>query len=247
MNIVHVSDTHGDKINPGKACDLLIHSGDWAYNNLNNFTPCIKGANGELVKVSWNGPWNFRQIDKLAEAAYQEHRIKTENLPYFAKKGLAPEDIIFTVGNHDFFDPTPILPNSVKNGSRTIMVKGIKIGLLSGVLPLKGEWNEEIDEYEIKQRILALEPDIQILVSHVAPYGIRDCNYGGEHTGSQELYRAIFGTSMFSEEKPFFTNLTLHCFGHSHEGFGGETHEIDGRKVRFSNAATGRVDIKFDA
>ena len=161
------------------------------------------------------------------------------------KKGLALDRIVFTPGNHDFFNPTSIFPNSIQTGSKTIIVGGIKIGLLCGVLPLAGEWNDEIDEYEIKQRILALDPDIQILVSHVAPYGIRDSAYGGEHTGSQELYRAIFGTSMFSEEKLFFTNLTLHCFGHSHEGFGGETHEIEGRRVRFSNAATGRVDIKF--
>lgn len=245
MRIVHVSDNHGKKINPGKACDLLIHSGDWGYNNLDNFQPCIKNAKGELIEVAWNGPWNFRKIDALAEAAYQENRIRTENLPYFKKKGLALDKVVFVVGNHDYFDPTPIFPNSVRNGSRTVVVNGIKIGLLSGVKPICGEWNDEIDEYEIRQRILALDPDIQILVSHSAPYGVRDSAYGGEHTGSQEIYKAIFGTSMFSEEKPYFTHLTLHCFGHSHEGFGGETHEIEGRKVRFSNAATGRVDIDF--
>jgi hypothetical protein len=42
-------------------------------------------------------------------------------------------------GNHDFWKPTRIFPHSIDIGSKTIVVKGIKIGLLTGVLPVTGE------------------------------------------------------------------------------------------------------------
>ena len=240
MNIVHISDSHGGKINPGKACDLLILSGDIAGHSMKNFTPML---HGKPSPFGWKW-YDFRLIDKEAEAISQANWINNQVVPRLKKKGLDLDKVIFVNGNHDFFNPTPIFKNSIKTGSKTILVNGIKVGLLAGVLPVTGEWNDEIPEHEIRQRILALDPDIEILVSHTAPYGIRDSNYGGEHTGSKELTNAIFGSKLQGLD-PYFTKLTLHTYGHSHEGFGGEKHEVGDRTIRFSNGATGRVDITF--
>jgi len=246
MRITHISDTHGNKINPGKACDLLIHSGDICRTRVHNLIPCVKSrTTGKIEPCGWQDPWNFRKIDKEAEALAQTKDLLEQRDYLVNKKGLAIEDIVAVCGNHDFLTLEPIFPNSLTTGSRIIVVKGKKIGLLAGVLPIMGEWNDEIEEYDILQRILALDRDIDILVSHVAPYGILDSAYGGMHTGSQELYQAIFGKSVFDEQKPYFENLTLHCFGHSHEGKGKKKYEIDGRTIIFSNAACGRMNIEI--
>lgn len=244
--ISHISDTHGGKVKPHKGSDLVILSGDIAGHDTDHFHPIFRREGKPDEPANWYS-YNFRLIDKDAEAIYQENWIKEQVIPYLTKKkSLSLEQVVFVSGNHDFFDPTRIFPNSIKTGSKTIQVGAYKIGLLAGVNFVTGEWNDECGEFEIKQRILALDRDIDILVSHSAPYGIKDHNYGSTHTGSQELYTAIFGRSMLDNIRPYFTNLRLHCFGHSHEGRGIVKHTIDGRVVKFSNAATGRYDIHFE-
>ena len=239
MIYTHQSDNHGKELSPIKGMDGYILSGDQANNNVDNFTPGIMHE-GVFTPKSWRGFWNFRMIDKVAEAK-EQREWWMKQLDALKKKGYGPEKIIFCPGNHDFVDMTDLLPYSCWQTPKTITFNGIKVGLLPGVLPLVNEWNDEITEYEIKQRILSIDPDIDLLVSHVPPYGILDAGHGTQHIGSQELYTAIMGGA-FGSIPPHFTKLQLHCFGHAHGGRGVDTFSIGKRKIKFSNAAESRHD-----
>jgi Icc-related predicted phosphoesterase len=98
-----------------------------------------------------------------------------------------------------------------------VTVEGVKIGLLAGSMPYKGEWADEVDEEEMKVRLMALEPDCEILVSHVPPHGIMDRAYSGDRIGCQALAGSCFGYV------PKFTSLKHHFFGHVHEQSGDES------------------------
>lgn len=251
IRICHISDTHGKDIKPLPDCDLLIHSGDAADNDVANFTPGY-WEDKKFIPTSWQrGAWDFRLIDKRAEAVQQKAWWERQ-LKNLEAKGYGQEKLILTVGNHDFFDPTSLIKNSCWWEPKTITVQGIKIGLLPGIngTGLVGEWNDEITEYELNERILKLDRDIEILVAHTPAYGIIDSSYGGQHIGSRSLTDNIFGHS-FKTSVPHFLKLKLVLHGHAHESRGTDTHEfeIEGyekRVIKFSNAAQGRHLINFE-
>ncbi len=246
MNIVHFSDTHGriPAISPKIKVDLLVLSGDLCDNYEQNIVPGIKHGEG-FAPTSWKGFWNFREINVAGEAFMQNEWMETVVVPYLAKLGIPKEDVIALKGNHDFGSFEKFFPNSLDRGAKTITVKGIKIGLLTGVPPIAGEWNDEIEEEEFAKRIKTIDPDIEMLVTHVPPYGIQDLAYthGGVRIGSREVANAIFGKH--SGETPYFHKLKLHCFGHAHSAHKVVTHAIDGRIVKFSNAAECRHELDF--
>jgi len=247
LNISHISDTHGRKIAPNKETDLVIVSGDCETTHVKNLTPGYKRAgieDAEFVPTSW-ASWNFRKVDVEKEAAEQEAQHVNHFIPFLKKRGIDLKNVIAIPGNHTFCDLTKIYPNAIKKGAKTIMWRGIKIGLLTGVLPLAYEWFDEITEYDFRQRILKLDRDINILISHTPPYGILD-GYYGTHIGSQELTTAIFGSKL-AELESYFTNLWLHCFGHSHEAHGQKQFSSEkGYDIIFSNAATTKNRINLD-
>jgi Icc-related predicted phosphoesterase len=231
MNIIALSDLHGrlPKMPSGilaSPFDALILSGDITPNNI---------ANWDMSR------WNDRRCDISKEAPYQREWFETKLLPW-AKTFKKVENIIFIAGNHDFLNPEKI-PGIIglKTGAKTITLAGTKIGLLCGSMPLKGEWNDEINEYDMNERVLTLDRDIEILVSHVPPMGVMDRAYNGQLIGSNSLRDSIFGLgSAFdpsNKPKPYFTNLKHHFYGHCHEARGREVHEIDGRQVIFDNVA----------
>lgn len=251
MQLLHFSDLHGSLPRiPSRFRNpetLLVFSGDTFDNDaINNFTPGIKEG-GEFRQTSWDTLWNFRVIDREGEARFQDNEIVTKFIPCLLEQGFTLEQIIILAGNHCFCNLEKHFPNALTTGGKTITVQGIKFGLLTGVLFLSGEWNDEVPESEIGNRIRLIEPDIDILVSHCPPYGIGDRSYGDPHIGSQELYTSIFGKSVFDPSPPYFTNLKFHLFGHSHKwpNIGVKKHEINGRIVRFCNAAETRLELLY--
>ena len=248
MNISHISDLHGKPPRGNKSADILIISGDLAPNNVDNFAFYYKGALIPQKRVSQLSrlgmkAFDFRKIDTKAEAIYQTDWIHKVALPTIKQRGFALDDVIFVNGNHDFFDPTDIFPNSLFQGSKTITLGGKKFGLVSGVLPYVNEWNDEVSDDVIQERIASLDPDIDALVTHVPPYGILDDGYDAVSIGSQSVARAIFGKH--SSDTPYFTKLRLHTFGHAHDSRGKAKHEIEGRHIVFSNASETRFDLSL--
>lgn len=230
MNIFATSDNHGrlPKLPAyvlATRIDLMILAGDITPNDVKN----------------WDmSRWNDRRCNVPKESASQKAWMNDTLIPW-TKKFKGVENIVFVNGNHDFFDSTEIEGIiALKTGSKVITVNGMKIGLLAGSMNYKGEWHDESDEYEMKQRINALDRDIKMLISHVPPFGIRDQAYGGDRIGCKGLREAILGhSSAFEPEQmlvsPHFENLRHHFYGHVHEQRGSETQEVDGRQVTFHN------------
>lgn len=234
--ILHISDHHGKNLSVStKEFDLLVDTGDFSGHNMKNFF--------------WDEK-DQRHIDKKEEALFQLDEFNKKRLPYY-KKINATHKIVMN-GNHDFL----ILPENpiiLTPTASTITVGDLKVGILRGSNIIKfggvvGGWNDEIDEYEFKQRILSISPDIDILISHQPAFGILDKIPSGESLGSVEIYRAIFGETHFGKEisKPYFQNLKAFLSGHIHEHAAIVKHIIENREVVFSNAACGFNKIEID-
>ena len=243
------ADLHGDLPKIPRASRnseaVIVLCGDICPNFTENFTPGIKSGD-TFTPSSWNGYWNFRQIDKRAEAMTQNKWVEEKLLPHLVANGIDLNNVIAVRGNHDWADLERFFPNSLNIGAKVITVQGVKIGLLSGSLWFTGEWQDEVDEFTINERLLRLDKDIQMLVSHQPPYGIKDRGHGEAHAGSQSIYMAIFGKSLFDQAQPYFTDLKIHVFGHLHDSRGAERHEVSGRQVIFYNAARTRFTVDTD-
>jgi Icc-related predicted phosphoesterase len=226
MNILVTSDWHGRRPNlPTKvltsAVDLLVLCGDTAPNYMAN----------------WNmkNPM-FREVDSQAEALSQLRWRQDRFEPWLEHFSPKVKTIIEISGNHDFYDPSQITGiHGLKQGSKTITVEGMKIGLCTGMMPLRGEWHDEVTEATMEERIKAIDPDIDFLVTHCPPLGIMDQAFNWDYIGCKALTNAIFGQAIGMP--PYFTKLKTHCYGHCHEQRGTQTHMIEGREVSFYNAA----------
>lgn len=67
-------------------------------------------------------------------------------------------------------------------------------------------------------------PQIDLMLTHGPPYGIRDTTWADEEAGCQHLRRAV------QRSRP-----RLHCFGHIHEGWGAE-------KMRWSTETSETIE-----
>lgn len=230
MNILALADLHGrlpkkmPKSLLASRIDLLVAAGDICPNFPVNWSRLESG---------------FRKVDIAKEAPAQLEWFQSQFLGW-TRHFQQVKNIIFVYGNHDFILVDAIEGVIVqRTGSRVIEVDGKKIGLLAGSMPLIGEWSDEVDEYEMNQRILAMDPDIELLISHVPPMGIMDQAYNGDLIGCRALRDAIFGVTSFGQviAEPRFNKLTHHWFGHCHETRGLQEHVINSRTVTFHNVA----------
>lgn len=225
MNILAMSDLHGRLPKLPKAIeasdiDLFIDCGDTAGHDNKNW--------------GWNDYFG-RTVDVPAEAVYQREWLTNTYKPW-VQKTLKPKKTLRLNGNHDFCATEDLFDYNLFEGAKTVVVDGIKIGMMTGMGKLAGEWHDEIGEEEVERRIHLIDRDIQILVTHCPPHSIRDQAYSGQRIGFASLTKAIFGSSL-TNQTPYFTHMTHHFMGHAHEARGHEIHEIDGRAVHFMNVA----------
>ena len=242
MNILHFSDLHGKLPQIPKkwrnSDTVVVLSGDICDNYPDStFTPGYKNKEtGEFEESNWNS-WNFRKIDVTLEGELQDGWVSSELIPHLNKNDIAFNRVVILKGNHDFGSFEKFFNNGLDIGTKVVMIENVKFGLLTGVLPYVNEWNDEVDDSIIAERVKELPRDIDILVTHVPTYNIRD--YGGnyEKIGSPALYKAIFN------HEPYFTHIRYHLFGHAHGQHGVDKHEVDGSTVRFVNGAQQRMPI----
>jgi Icc-related predicted phosphoesterase len=229
-SILHISDLHGvlkplwKVIRSGKSFDFIILTGDIAPTHVKYMTPRGDG---------------FRIIDTVAEAKHQTEWATNALKPLLDQ--IPHKHLIAVNGNHDFLDFAPVFPEATTlfKGAKTVVIDGIKFGIATGIEPLRGEWHEEVPEYDFNERLLTLDPDIQILITHAPPNQVLDLAYGGDRIGYNCLYKHIFGLSL-GNVPPTFTHLTKHLFGHAHESAGFKEIDMEnGRVILFSNAACG--------
>lgn len=173
--------------------------------DLHGFYPTLEG--GDLLIVAG---------DLTAHDTLQEH---SDVLNWIHKQHYRKKVVV--AGNHDNF-----LQKHPNFYSRTTInylcdsgteFEGSKIWgspwtkQFLGINPKCCAFTEEV-EYWMEQHWEKIPEDIDILVTHSPPYGIRDETRNGELTGSGFLLLKV------AEIKPL-----IHCFGHIHENGGKET------------------------
>jgi Icc-related predicted phosphoesterase len=143
---------------------------------------------------------------------------------------------IIIAGNHDFYfenfpeEAKKIMAEYTYLLDQTVTVEGIKF-YGSPWQPRFQNWAFNLDRgTEIKAKWDLIPEDVDILITHGAPYGIGDQTFLGENIGCEELLKAV------QRIQPKF-----HIFGHIHEGYG--TQMIDG--TTFVNAAI--CDMHYQA
>jgi Icc-related predicted phosphoesterase len=197
MRILHISDTHGRFPELRGDYDCVVHSGDLLPN---------------------------RTADKLTEPAFQEWwvREKIQRL----RGWLGEKPFLLTPGNHDFFDPCPLLRRAGVQ-AHNLWEEGPKVigGLrFAGVPHVPSHcppfWNYEVPEEEIAYHVeTALESEPDILVTHCPPFTVLDSvpvetfdrSTAAIHIGSKSLLTAL---------RDYAKGITVLC-GHCHECGGG--------------------------
>lgn len=223
VTIAHFSDTHGlpRKRVPDDA-SIIVHTGDLFPN---------KTRGNRFVEPGYQREWLIKVLPN-----------------WHAWCGGRP--FIHVPGNHDFFDPVPLMRRAGIDAHGVDSRELVKIWLASsmtvdGVLTeerhitfagipdipwMGGEWNHERHEVEISERfaeVLALRPDV--VVCHCPIYGVLDSAYGN-HIGSTSIATAL----LYGEHEPL-----AYLHGHCHESHG----EARLRNTLVSNAATIRRTI----
>lgn len=237
MNILATSDLHGQladipKYIKASDIDILICAGDMEPTNVANMS-----INSDYFEQA-----GFRTINKSLEIMDQDKWIEDKFWAWDGK--INAEHLIYVNGNHTFTDATKHFDLGCGFKPRTIKVKDLKVGLLPGSMPFTGEWSDEQPEEVMAERILKIDKDIDILVSHVPVHGILDRTHGGDRIGCRSLTKSIFGSN-FDKNGPYFTKLS-HCFfGHCHEARGDEEQEVLGRKIKFYNCSERLVEVEL--
>ncbi len=220
----------------------IVFCGDTFNNDINNITPGII-KNGSFRKTNWK-IWNYRTVDEEAERLTQNNYINKVFIPHLKSNNINLDNVLILNGNHCYADVDMFFRYGLKKGARNIIYKGTKIGLVTGVIQSIDEWNDEITEEEFKKRLDLIDPETQILITHVPPYNVLDSEDEG-HLGSQAISRYIFGKP-YIDLIPRFNNLRLHMFGHAHGARGTYEYRIDNSKnIQFYNAAKSRYEINF--
>lgn len=137
---------------------------------------------------------------------------------------------LFVAGNHDWlFEKNPSLAkqlckehNVIWLNSEEIIINNIKFYGESSQ-PDFCSWAFNKPSHELLHSYANIPDDVNVLITHCPPKGIRDFLYNGSTVGSSELNIHL----------PRLKELKAHLFGHIHAAYGVSL--IDG--VQYSNAA----------
>ena len=208
LRLSHFSDTHGlPRKSVHADADIIVHTGDLFPNKTRG----------------------HREI----EPAYQQEWLRKTVHEWARWCGGKP--FVYIAGNHDFFDPVPIMRRAgidAHSADGPVEIGGWRFMGLPDVPWMGGEWNHERVEAEIAERfahVLEWRPDV--IVSHCPPYGVLDVAYGN-HIGSTSVATAL----LYGEHEP-----RAYLCGHCHE-MGGKQAQL--RNTIVSNAATTRRAVE---
>lgn len=135
---------------------------------------------------------------------------------------------IFIAGNHDWlFEKNNVLArelvpdNVIYLEDEEVIIDGIKF-YGTPVQKIFCNWAFNRHESRLAQHWMMIPDDVDVLITHSPPYGIRDYVSDGCQ-GSPSLYKEVV-----ERIRP-----KIHAFGHIHEGYG--IKEMDG--IKFINAS----------
>jgi len=238
VRIVHFSDWHC-QFNKLPEGDVYVCTGDM----LDNYPDMVKGFDaygrrGYRRKI-------VREKEERLQTDWFERKFtqkgKQLGLRHFFPKCCKHNPVVVVRGNHDFIDLGPLFGGEVfeisHDPTRSVEYCGLRFGGFRGIPLIAFEWSDEIEQCDFDVVVDRLPDDLDVVVTHAPPWGIRD--YCGEHIGINALARWATNRQYTCDKKP-----RLYCFGHCHSGLGKT--EYDGGNVIFSNAACGKQVIEID-
>lgn len=185
------------------------------------FDPRIESIKGVCIGTS---------IDRSNEIVKQKEWCMMDD--FRRRLGEPDAPVIVVKGNHDYIDLADWIGGDVfeftVDPKRTTTLFGLKFGGIRGINYIRGVWDDELYQHQFDERAEALPDDIDVLVTHIPPYGVLD--KFDEHWGSRSIARYVNRRAY--TERP----LKAHFFGH--------VHAVKSAKfgnTLFSNAATGFV------
>lgn len=232
IKITHGSDWHG-KVPDLPPADLYILTGDM----LKNY-PVFDGAGCSS------------KIDRRVERRDQGRYIRDNSGRLRDHLGNKDAPVVFVRGNHDFVNLFSWAGGEVYEFGTTpsvFEILGLRIGGFRGVPAINGAWSDELSQEQDSDRALSMQSDIDFLVTHPPPNGVKDTisvsnNY---HLGSQGIANWFTRQMYYSDKR----RVKAHFFGHIHESFGMEekkVHEGVEPSMYFSNAATGYINYVWN-
>lgn len=209
MIIYAISDTHGHLPDPPPDADLLIMGGD--------ICPDFGGG---------HGPYSCDTT-----GARQAEWLKLSFVPWLEAHG---KDTVAIWGNHDYIGEHPHLLPAWPSSFDLLQDETLTVTKFPDSVVIYGtpwvpglpRWAFHASESGCYERARAIPSEIDILVSHGPPYGLRDFvpsnarqlakyyNVNGQHVGDEHL----------REQLPRIRAKALVC-GHVHEGAGLEVDE----------------------
>jgi Icc-related predicted phosphoesterase len=191
MRIAAISDLHGWLPPAIPSCDLLLIAGD----------------------VCPDAPGSGLYANRSRVAPIQARWLREQFGPWLG--GQPAHRVVMCWGNHDYVgefpDLVPPLPAVVLTDAGT-EVGGLRIYAMPWTWFSPVMWAFDVPESTVEERVAQIPSDVDVLMTHGPPYGIRDLNVEHERTGSRPMARAL----------PRLANLRLHVFGHIHEARGVE-------------------------
>lgn len=144
----HTSDTHGALLPLRTPGVIVFHSGD--------FLP------------------NETRGDRKIEPIYQENWMLANRQEL--QEWLRDRIFVFCAGNHDFYDPVPLLKSfgvaAVNVTNREENVCGLRVYGFPYIPEIKGEWNYETDLATMQRRVEEIPHGLDVLMAHCPPAGI---------------------------------------------------------------------------
>lgn len=225
MKIAHFSDWHGNFLpfkNNIPDADLYICTGDM----LRNF--CKTKTERAIFRNDGVYPGFDKNIEKEKQLEWVVNFVYDGGFHHY----FGDKPIVCVRGNHDFIDLDYLFThcNLIHEfiDNEVIEFGGFKITGHRGIPYIYGTWNDEYHRADLKDKMRAMDLSCDIFLTHYAPAGALDLNFGLE--------------GMLSNFMKVEHNM-LHCFGHIHE-CGGLT-ENESNMV-FSNAAQSMNEIEFN-
>lgn len=143
--------------------------------------------------------------------------------------------VICVGGNHDFLVEEkrrrgePIFRNAVCLQDELLEVGGIRFYGAPWV-PELTEWAHFLAPVELQRAWQRIPQDLDVLITHTPPRGIRDLNSRGQACGCELL-----------RERVLAVRPRVHCFGHIHASAGTESRQ----HTHFVNAASVNSQYKL--
>lgn len=204
VRILHISDSHGHFWEPHGRYDVVVHSGD--------IFPNVTRGN------------------RYVEERYQLEQLRKNGEGFRRWANGCP--FVFCLGNHDFLDPEivetelremGVVAFNVTDQARDIC--GMKFRGFPWVPRIEGEWNFEVTEQEIADKLKRVDvPDV--MVAHGPIAGVLDVTFDRKPHGSSAMANWI---AYKNAKQP-----KAYLCGHMHDSFGVRS-EIG---MLISNAAT---------